>query len=232
MLFAHGGGFYKGDRHAGCVGELADRLTAEGYALASASYRLATPMSAFDDADKARIRTNQRRSRRAGLSLANRLTGPAFEAARRDLGAAIGVLRQQGPALGISTQKLVMIGVSAGAIAGLSLAFPPKNMPQTPAPDAVLALCGAMVQLWRLHPKGAPCLMLNSVQDRIIAPGNTDLAARRAEAALAPLHVMRCARKGHNAPVRALLEDTDDTGTPYWAHMRTLFETSPCRAIA
>ena len=226
MLLAHGGGFFKGDRRAGRVMELARALTAEGYVMASVSYRLATPLVDFPEDERRHITANQRRSRRAGLTLANRLMGSAFEAARRDIGAAIGFLDRDRDRLGIGPGKIGMIGISAGGIAGLSLAFPPGGLPAAPAPAALLALSGAMVQPWRLAPDAPPCLMLHAVADKIIAPENAALAARRAKATGAPLRLLTCARSGHNAPIRALLEDADETGKPYWEHMLDLFEAA------
>lgn len=226
VLFAHGGGFYKGGRRERRVRTIATRLCAEGYALASASYRLATPLSQYPPDEQATITAHQTRSTRTGLTLAPRLMGAAYEAARRDLGAAIGFLRRHHAQFGIETDKVLMIGVSAGGIAGLSLAFPPRNLPDAPAPDALMVLAGAMIQPWRLAPQAPPCLMLHSVMDKIIAPENAALAARRARRVAAPLSVLTCAREGHNAPVRALLEDTDESGTPYWAHMLKLFGTA------
>ncbi len=226
VLFAHGGGFFKGDRRSGRVADLAKALTAAGYAMASASYRLATPLAAFPDDERHRITANRRRSRRAGLTLANRLMGSAFEAARRDLGAAIGFLDRDRDRLGIGPGKIGMIGISAGGIAGLSLAFPPRDLPAAPAPASLLALSGAMVQPWRLTPDAPPCLMLHSVEDKIIAPQNATLAARRAAATGAPLRLLTCGRRGHNATIRALLEDADETGKPYWDHMLALFDSA------
>ncbi len=226
MLFAHGGGFFKGDRRAGRVAELAKALTDEGFAMASASYRLATPLAEFPQDEQARIRAGQRRGRRAGLTLANRLTGAAQEAARRDLGQAISFLRREASALGLPPGKVPMIGVSAGGIAGLSLAFPPKSLPPSAAPDAVFALSGAVIQPWRIAPEAPPCLMLHSVVDKIIAPENAALAAHHAKATGAPLRLLTCARVGHNAPVDALLGDMDENGTPYWDHMLGLFEAA------
>ena len=210
--------------------EIATRLASEGYATVSASYRLATPLAAFAPEERTRIRTHQRRTSRAGLTLARRLTGAAFEAARRDLGKAIGFLREAGPAFGLQSDKVLMIGVSAGAIAGLSLAFPPRGLPPAPAPDAVFALSGAMIQPWRLQQNAPPCLMLNSQTDKIIAPRNVALTRKRVLDTGAPVSFLTCKRGGHNAPVRALLEDADESGTPYWDHMMDLF--SPSLAVA
>lgn len=194
--------------------------------MASASYRLNTPLSAFPPDEQATISAHQTRSARAGMILAPRLMGPAYEAARRDLGAAIGFLRAERESLGLGAGKVMMIGVSAGGIAGLSLAFPPRNLPTCPAPDALLTLAGAMIQPWRITSDAPPCLMLHSVVDKIIAPENTALAAHRAKTTGAPLRALSCAREGHNAPVHALFEDADDNGIPYWTHMLDLFEAA------
>ena len=224
VVFAHGGGFQKSTRSSAEVLPLARRFTRDGYAFASITYRLNTPLEAFELQYRKAIRSNRKRSVESGLTTSKRLMGPAFEVARLDLGAAVAFMKSRNSDWDIATSSVFMVGVSAGGIAALSLAYPPENLPTTCQPDAVLGLGAAMVQPWCLSPNGVSCLMLHSTMDRIIRPQNTAMVEKAARQAEAPLRTMFCARRGHAAPVEALLNDKDKTGRPYWTHMRMLFD--------
>ncbi|MEQ9693316.1 hypothetical protein [Shimia sp. SDUM112013] len=223
VVFAHGGGFFKGQRQGADVDRLAALLTGRGFAMASLSTRLGTTISEFPALQQDAIRTHAARSRKAGLTLAPRLYGPAFEAARQDLAAGIAWLRSHATTYDITSDKVGIVGVSAGGIAGLSLAYPPRNLPTEARPDAVLAISACMVQPWRLHAGGPPCLLLNSAVDRIVPPENPRLTLHRARTTGAPVTGLTCARNGHNPPFQALLEDRHTDGTPYANHMTNLF---------
>ena len=67
-------------------------------------------------------------------------------------------------------------------------------------------------------------IMLNSVVDRIIGPENARQTQHLAETNDAAVDVLMCSRRGHNAPVSALLKDNDTAGRAYWDHMIDLFE--------
>ncbi|MEP2530509.1 hypothetical protein [Shimia sp.] len=226
VLHAHGGGFFKGHRRAKRVRPLAERLTQQGLALASVSYRLATPPTAFTASDLEIIRESRKRSLRQGVSIAKRMLGPAFEAARQDIGTALSFLRLNHSRYDIQSDKVAVLGISAGGIAGFSLAYPPANLPQFPKPDAVVALGATMVQPWEFTKNGPPALLIHSQQDNIIAPGNAQNTFAAAQMVGAPVTVLTCERKGHNAPVQALLQDDANDELPYWDHMTTLFETA------
>ncbi|MBU2941998.1 hypothetical protein Q4525_08855 [Shimia thalassica] len=226
VLFAHGGGFYKGARADAAVTRLAQILTDHDLAMASASYRLGTKPEAFSPADRRLIQISQTRTANSGLSVSSRLCGSAFEAARQDLGAALGWMRAAHKAHGIHSEKVGFVGVSAGGIAGLALAYPPRFLPECPRPDAVFAVSACAVQPWRLTPHGPPCVLLNNDRDKIIRPENPRLTQRRARGVGAPVKSLWCDRKGHNAPFLALLEDRDPTaGRPYTDHLLTLFDS-------
>jgi hypothetical protein len=216
VLFAHGGGFFKGRKRGESVTRLALALTARGFGMASLQYRLGTGATAFERPERRRIRRNRLAAAAAGLTLAPRLYGAAYEAARLDLGAAIQFLRQ-------SYARVACLGVSAGGIAGLSLAFPDSEDTPEMRPDAVMALGGAMVAPQRLGPDGAQSWMLNSGFDRVIRPVNARLVRAQAARLGAPLQVSFCKRRGHHAPIEALLSDADEHGQPYMKQMQGLF---------
>lgn len=224
VLHAHGGGFTKGERTGARTHQIATRLTAQGLAMAAVSYRLGTPGAAFSATQRARIQSNRRRSLDQEVEIAKRLMGPAFAAARDDIGAAIGFLRARHTDFDIAGNRLALLGISAGGIAGLTLGYPSEPLPDSQKPDAIIALGAALIQPWGLGADGPPTLMIHSNFDRLIAPLNARNAAAAAQACDAPLAVMMCARAGHNAPLQALLSDDAPDGTSYWDHMSALFE--------
>jgi acetyl esterase/lipase len=216
ILFAHGGGFRRGSRETPEAGHFADRLTREGFAVASVSYRLRTGLDAFDDEDRPNIEAYMARSKKVGLSLSPNLYGPEFIAAMEDLSKAIEYLWVEGMGLGIASRKVGVLGVSAGGIAGLALAYPPMQWTRRVSkPDAVVAISSAIVQPWRLEEDGPTCLMLHGPQDRIIDLGNAQLGAARAEQVKAPVKLINTGVKGHMTQVDAALDGSYEDGTPY-----------------
>jgi predicted esterase len=191
--------------------------------MAAVSYRLGTRFDSLEPATRKTVKTNRRRARTEGITIANRLLGSAFEAARQDIGTAMAFLSDHRGDFDIQTQKQAIIGLSAGGIAGLALAFPDETLPSCPRPDAVVALGAALVMPWALSTTGTRGLMIHSHYDRVISPDNTDVARNAVAQTDAPLNIMTCARKGHNAPAQALLDDDAPDGTPYWFLMRDLF---------
>ncbi|SFK63683.1 alpha/beta hydrolase fold domain-containing protein [Shimia haliotis] len=223
VIHAHGGGFFKGGRKGERTTRLAEKLTGEGLAMAAVSYRLGTPMQALDAPTRRAVKFNRQRTQEAGISIANRLTGSAFEAARQDIGTAMKYIKNNTERFDIKQNKTAIMGISAGGIAGLALAYPSQNLPVCPRPDAVIALGAALMQPWALSHDGPHGMLIHSHYDRVISPDNTPLAKQAAEQANAPLLVLTCARKGHNAPTQALLEDDAPDGTPYWSFMLDIF---------
>lgn len=216
IIYAHGGGFRRGARHHVEAAHFAKRLTAQNFAVASVSYRLATPIEAFDQDDQDLIKAYMIRSKKVGLSMSDNLYGSAFIAAMEDVSKAMEYLWVEGSGLGIRSRKVGILGVSAGGIAGLSLAYPPMHWAdRVVRPEAVVSICGAMVQPWRLEPDGPPCLMLHGPRDRIIHLGNVQLAAARAEQVEAPVTLINTGVPGHSTQVDAALDGKDEAGRPY-----------------
>lgn len=220
VLYLHGGGFLKGSRTEDMVHALVQRLIPQGVAVVAPDYRLRTDFSAFPPQEAKQIAAMQARSKAIGLTLAARLCGPAMIAAMRDIGAAMAAV-QAGLVPGIAGLPMVCVGVSAGGIAGLSLAYPPPNE-TLPRPDAVVSIAGAMVQPWRLAPNGPPCIMLHGSQDRVIGPENPRFAAQRAIGQGADLQLIETGIAGHNPQIAAFLQAVDAQGHPYFDHLIAL----------
>ncbi|PKP84280.1 MAG: hypothetical protein CVT80_09065 [Alphaproteobacteria bacterium HGW-Alphaproteobacteria-2] len=218
LVYAHGGGFLKGSRKEPAAAALAARFGALGFAVAAVSYRLGVRLADFPRAERRAIRESVARGSAEGLTLARRLRGAAMLGALDDLSEAVAFLRGEAPSRGLAP-GLGILGVSAGGIAALSLAWPPDfRAGRVAQPDAVVAVAAAMAEPWRLAPTGPPALMLHGPADRVVGPENAALAARMAEAAEAPLRLVVTGMPGHNAQLRALLEGRDAAGR-FWAEI-------------
>lgn len=216
IIYAHGGGFRRGARNNPETPHFAQALTDAGFAMASISYRLGTGLDAFSQKDQDYITAYAGRSGKVGLTLSPKLYGPAFMAAMEDMSRAIEYLWVEGAALGIAKRKVGVLGVSAGGIAGLALAYPPTHwMVRVSKPDAVVAISSAFVQPWRLAEDGPPCLMFHGPQDRIIDISNAEIAALRAEQSGAPVHLINTGVPGHATQVDLVLDGADAEGVPY-----------------
>lgn len=216
IIYMHGGGFRRGHRAHVETGHFALKLTDAGFAMASISYRLRTGMGAFSAEDQEQIQSHAARSEKIGLNLTPNLYGPEFTAAMEDLSNAIEYLWVEGERLGIASRKLGVLGVSAGGIAGLALAFPPMSwVRRVSRPDAVVAVSSAIVHPWRLEPDGPPCLMFHGPADPVIDIGNAQLGAARAQQIGAPVTLVDTGVEGHVTQVDEILDGSDSGGTPY-----------------
>lgn len=216
VLFAHGGGFVKGDRAAAPVEKLARRLTALGAAVASVSYRLKTEDRALPVQQRRHIYANRKKAISLGVKLAHNHMGPRFEAARQDVGEAITFLRNGNGPFDFSMSKFGFIGISAGGMIGLSLACPDPLLPSYEKPACVVTLGAALQHPWTLQSDAPPCMLLHSFEDRIVPTENCSVIIPYIEEVHAPIEVQLCERRGHNAPVHALFRDSAPDGTPYW----------------
>lgn len=216
VIYAHGGGFLRGHRSRVEAGHFAQALTDAGFAMASTSYRLRTEMNAFSDEDQVHIQAQIDRTEKVGLSMTSNLYGPAFIAAMEDVSNAIEYMWVEGERLGIASRKLGVLGVSAGGIAGLALAYPPMPwVRRVSRPDAVVAISGAIVHPWRLEADGPPCLMFHGPNDDSIDIGNAQLGAARAQTVGAPVSLINTQVDGHMTQVDEVLDNAHPDGTPY-----------------
>ncbi|WP_299420327.1 carboxylesterase family protein [uncultured Shimia sp.] len=226
MLFVHGGGFLKGDRRGPPAERLARKLTDLGVAMASISYRLGAEDTDLSVPIRRQVYANRRRTKGCGLTLQHNLMGPRFEAARMDAGAAIAFLRSPKSPQNFGDLNIGLIGISAGGMVGLSLAFPDDNLQKFEKPACVIALGATLQNPWALSKNAPPCLMLHSCEDRIVPTRNCDILAPLIARANAPIDIQICTRKGHNAPVHALFTDDAPDGTPYWDKAQNLMRRS------
>ncbi len=225
LLYAHGGGFIKGSRKDTTAKRLAEKLAGQGVAVASVDYRLKADISAFSAARQRAISNARARTARIGMPINPQFCGPRFYAALEDLSDAVDFLRSPDGPLSGTSGPLLLLGVSSGGIAALSLAFPPRDGWETiPQPDAVIGLSSAMVQPWRLAKDGVPSLLFNGPVDRIISPENTRFVAHRAGTTSAPLQVIITDRNGHNPQVDLFIDGADAKGRPWLDRARKMMK--------
>jgi hypothetical protein len=218
VLYLHGGGFTRGSRQGDQSQQLLQKLLGAGLGVAFADYRLGVGAEAFSDAQAEAIFAMQARTKAAGLTVAKGLCGPAMIAAVEDASDAVQALRSGNLCNATKGLPVVILGVSAGGIAGLSLAYPPSEWwGASHPPDGVMALCAAMVQPWRLRADGPPAIMLHGPMDRIIHPSNPRLVARRAARLGAPLRLEISTVRGHNSQMNAFLTGASRDGIPYFS---------------
>ena len=225
LLYAHGGGFMKGSRKDKTARRLAEKLGKDGVAVAAVDYRLKTALSAFAAKQQHSIEAAQARTIRAGLQINPNLCGPRFYAALEDISDAIAYLRQKDGPLAAKTGPLLVLGVSSGGIAALSLAFPPRSgWEGLNQPDAAIGLCAAMIQPWRLSENGLPSLLFHGYRDRVISVGNARFIARRAKGTSAPLDVVITDTRGHNPQVYLFIDGNDPDGQPWLNRARRMMQ--------
>ncbi len=226
VLYAHGGGFKKGNRKDGNAPLLAAKLGKDGVMVASVDYRLKTDIAAFAHEKQPLIKAAMARSLRIGRPINPQFCGPRLYAVVEELSDAVAFLRSANQPFATKTGPMLALGVSAGGIAVLSLAFPPRGWDDLHRPDAVIGLAAAMVQPWRLSQDGLPSLMVHGYKDRIIDPKNARFAARRAAAVLAPLEVVITDTRGHNPQVYLFIDGDDAQGQPWLNRARRMMGIS------
>jgi alpha-beta hydrolase superfamily lysophospholipase len=222
IVYAHGGGFSHGSRNDKMATLLALKLQDENIAVASIDYRKKTGVEAFPKEQVPLILDAQDRTQRVGLRINPNYCGPFFYAALEDYSDALDYLKSHADDLGLG-QRFVALGASAGGIAALSLAYPPRGPWQgLTRPDAAMGISAAMVQPWRLAQGGPPAVMMNSYHDGVISPHNTRVLARKAAHKDAPVKVVTTPIRGHKQQVDTFLNDVDETGKPYLDLLRHL----------
>lgn len=226
LLFAHGGGFSHGSRKAKRAQDLALKLASEGVVVASFDYRLKTELDAFSSDAQRAIEAAQARTKRVGLKINPNYCGPRFYAALEDMSDAVGFLRDEknGP-LGPGIVPLLALGVSAGGIAALSLAHPPRDgWENLNKPDAAISVCGAMVQPWRLKRDGPPLLIFHGYHDGVISPKNARVIDGKAKFKHAPVEVIITDVRGHKHQVPHFINDNDPEGRPWLDKARKMMK--------
>jgi len=216
VIYAHGGGFKSGGRHHVEAVRFAKHFTDAGFALASVSYRLGTGPEAFSAQDRDQMERDGLRAQQIGLTLSPTFYSPAAMAAMEDLSKAVSFMWMEGQSIGIETPKVGILGVSAGGVAALMLAYPPAHWrDRVSRPDAVVALSSAFVQPWELDAEGPSCLLINGEYDRVIHLRNAQIGVMRAKHVGAPVALHITERPGHLSQIEEVLEGRTEQEEPY-----------------
>lgn len=196
VLLAHGGGFRKGTRHNLGLGRIGAALNAAGFATATVDYRLNTELAELPEDVQPTLTQNIRRVKRRGLPVPDNLMSPRMMGAVIDLGDAVSHFSARAEEYGISGAPMIA-GVSAGAIAGITLGHPPEGI-TLPRPAAVISIVGLVPFPWNLSANGAPVLMIGAGMDRVIPAQSLPIAGRWAARSGAPLERHMLAQERHN----------------------------------
>ncbi|MBB5516406.1 acetyl esterase/lipase [Rubricella aquisinus] len=193
VLLAHGGGFRKGSRHNPGLARIGMALNEAGFATATVDYRLNTSMDELPEQVHPILTQNIRRVKKRGLPVPDNLMSTRMMGAVLDLSEAVGFFSTQPQISG----PPMILGVSAGAIAGMTLAHPPAGM-DLHQPAAVISIVGLVPFPWNLSAAGAPALMIGAGRDRVIPAKSLPIAGRWAARNAAPVerHMLPDAR--HN----------------------------------
>ena len=180
IVFGYGGGFTKGARGGAVHQPLVQRLCEAGFAVAIPDYRLKTGPQDVDADTLNRIRRISNRVHRQGWPLARKLHGVRLYTACMDMSDAIRFCRTHANKMQISDAKIGMLGVSAGALTGNTLCYPPAVWrSRFAAPDALVSLCAPVVHPWRIGANGPPVWIIHGQKDRIV-PSIASVATAKA----------------------------------------------------
>ena len=172
VLFGYGGGFTKGSKDANVHQPLVQHLCAAGFAVAVPDYRLKTSAERVDAETLAQITRIANRVERNGWGLNRRLFDVRLYTACEDLSDALRYCRLYSDRMQVLGNKIGMMGISAGALAGNTLCYAPRLWRNRfECPDAMVSLCAPVAHPWRIRQNGTPLYILHGRKDRIIPAG-------------------------------------------------------------
>lgn len=160
-----GGGFVSGARDNKLQTTIAEKLTAKGYVVVSADYRLGLK-------DSAMVASHSK------LTKMQSLFQWVIDIATEDCSEALAYIVKHSSELGINPDRIVLTGCSAGAITVLQLDYCRANslpqaatLPQGWKPAAVVPYAGAIMTYgkpkWNTPP--APTMLMHGTKDKIVA---------------------------------------------------------------
>lgn len=153
LIYVHGGGFSGGARDDGFIKKYCIDMAKNGFAVASISYRLTMQNIGF------------------GCSTSSLLKVKAFDEASIDISYATSYFLERQKKLNIDTNKIILIGSSAGAEAVLNLAYLKQNniLPRNFSYAGVIAMAGAITSLENITEETAiPTQLFHGVKDKLV----------------------------------------------------------------
>lgn len=153
LIYVHGGGFSGGERDDKNAVRFANNMASRGYNVASISYRLTMKQLGFGCATKAEDKIN------------------AFNRASEDISIAVKYLLNNKAKFSINTNKVVLIGTSAGAEAILNLVYVynDKTLPKNFKFAGLISMAGALTSLENITKKTAiPTQLFHGTNDQLV----------------------------------------------------------------
>lgn len=153
VLFVHGGGFSGGKRNDQLTVGFANEIAQYGYAVASISYRLTMRKVGF------------------GCNTDSNLKIKAFNDASEDISYAVQYLINHKEKLNIDTNRIILMGNSAGAEAVLNLAYVYDNkiLPEKFKFAGVIGMAGAITTLDKINKETAiPTQLFHGTEDLLV----------------------------------------------------------------
>jgi para-nitrobenzyl esterase len=153
LIYVHGGGFSGGKRNDKNTVDFAKNMASRGYAVAAISYRLTMKNLGFGCATKAEDKVT------------------AFNEASKDVSAAVSYLLEKSSKLRINTNKIVLIGTSAGAetILNLVYVYDDKTLPKDFKFAGLISMAGALTSLENMTTKTAiPTQLFHGTEDQLV----------------------------------------------------------------
>jgi para-nitrobenzyl esterase len=153
LIYVHGGGFSGGKRNDKNTVRFAKNMAARGYAVATISYRLTRKKLGFGCATKSEDKII------------------AFNEASKDISAAVHYLLNKSSKFRINTNKIVLIGSSAGAEAVLNLVYVynDKTLPKAFKFAGVISMAGALTSVENITTETAiPTQLFHGTEDQLV----------------------------------------------------------------
>jgi para-nitrobenzyl esterase len=153
LIYVHGGGFSGGKRNDENTVNFASNMAARGYAVAAISYRLTMKTLGFGCTTKSEDKIG------------------AFNKASEDISIAVQYLLKNKSKFEINTNKVVLIGTSAGAEAILNLVYVynDKRLPKNFKFAGLISMAGAVTSLENITKETAiPTQLFHGTSDQLV----------------------------------------------------------------
>ncbi|MCG1035533.1 carboxylesterase family protein [Polaribacter sargassicola] len=153
LIYVHGGGFSGGSRSDKISKDFAIEMAAHGYAVASISYRLTMKGIGFGCTTNAALKIQ------------------AFNDVSKDISYAVQYFLKRNRKFKIDTDKIILVGSSAGAEAVLNLAYVYENkiLDANFKFAGIIAMAGATISVDKINEKTAiPTQLFHGIKDNLV----------------------------------------------------------------
>jgi len=224
VVHAHGGGFVHGSRDDRIARHFGPKLSADGVAFASLSYRKGGAASrAFTQETLQAIDAEAQESCAFYPAVRGNLFGPSLYRAAVDFRRAVAFLHAQDDGV-LAGLPWIAMGNSSGALAAISAVYPSAALPldgTLTAPQKVIAIASIVPQPWLLQPDGPQICMLTSRGDQVFPRAEVNKLEALTTSRTLPVEINRIPYGQHTRPVRELVSDAHTNQWAQWfrAHL-------------